>query len=258
VIAFNMAHLESICYKKNFLKKVIFKIDFQPILSIVQELPSKFQDGIREKFPQFKPIEGHEFAFEFSGKSHRTIHSSVLQWSFKDQENLFEVGLTNVSLSIVSNKYHDYNIFRDTVSYVIDKFQSTYKPILIRFGLQYINEIKIELGDPNDWYGFIAKPLADQMKNCIGDCKQVARQITQITYIKTDGLLKFTFGIPNSEFPSKISRKEFVLDYDCFINNPGEIEILNTLNSFHNHIQSLFEISIDTNLREYMGVENGK
>jgi uncharacterized protein (TIGR04255 family) len=43
--------LNNICYEKNFLKQVILRLDFSPILILQKELNPDFQEKIRSKFP---------------------------------------------------------------------------------------------------------------------------------------------------------------------------------------------------------------
>ena len=57
----------------------------------------------------------------------------------------------------------------------------------------------------------------------------------------------------NSEYPNVISKKEFLLDYDCV--TIGELsvnQIINTTKKFHEIIYDLFEASIDEELKELM------
>lgn len=42
---------KDIKYKRNFLSKVIFRIDFSPILKISEKAPTEFQNEIKNKFP---------------------------------------------------------------------------------------------------------------------------------------------------------------------------------------------------------------
>ena len=66
--------------------------------------------------------------------------------------------------------------------------------------------------------------------------------------------MTFTYGIPNSIFPSKISRKEFLLDFDCYTENIEEDSVLQHLKIFHNKIQQFFEYCIKEKLRNLMEI----
>ncbi len=76
--------------------------------------------------------------------------------------------------------------------------------------------------------------------------------------LKEEGYnLKFQFGLFNSEYPNPISRKEFVLDYDCSTNEETDIlEIFDKAKEFNKKIHEWFEKSIQDGLRDIMGVVN--
>ncbi|MEN4007279.1 MAG: TIGR04255 family protein [Methanobacteriaceae archaeon] len=78
---------------------------------------------------------------------------------------------------------------------------------------------------------------------------------TIIEVREDDYLLRFQFGLYNTEYPSPIARKEFVLDYDCYIE--GEIDILELFkrsDECNKIIYSWFERSIQDELRKEMGM----
>ncbi|MDA3822246.1 MAG: TIGR04255 family protein, partial [Bacteroidales bacterium] len=60
----------------------------------------------------------------------------------------------------------------------------------------------------------------------------------------------------NSEYPAKISRKEFIIDIDCYSNFIETNGIIATLDIFNTEAKNLFEKSIKRKLREKMGIIN--
>ena len=68
--------------------------------------------------------------------------------------------------------------------------------------------------------------------------------------------MNFNYGLYNSEFPNKISRKDFVLDYDCYTANIEKKDSYEYLNKFHEKINEEFEKSIEEGLRKEMEGEN--
>ena len=90
--------------------------------------------------------------------------------------------------------------------------------------------------------------------NFISDKEDMSRHITLIELNKEDYRLRFQYGIANSLYPSKIIRKEFVLDYDCFTFESLESpeEITSKVSEFNKTILDIFEESIEDGLRERM------
>jgi len=153
------------------------------------------------------------------------------------------------------NKYGVFETFKEDVMHVFDAFQAVYKPIdLKRMGLRYVNEIKFSEGNPFDWSNFISDSLLCPLNSFPDNQKRIARSMTQTIFSRIDHLLRFSCGMFNkSEFPSPISRKEFILDYDCFTEEVTGGDIGKFLEIFHLDIQTMFENSIKDSLRTTMG-----
>lgn len=78
--------------------------------------------------------------------------------------------------------------------------------------------------------------------------------MSQIILNYDDYTMNFNFGLFNSEFPAKISRKEFALDYDCYTELFEPEDIDDYLIKFNSEIKNMFERSIKNGLRKHMGV----
>lgn len=250
--------IESICYDKNFLKDVIFRIDFSPILKINTELPVEFQEAIKKELPvlEIQNLEEVEAEFRFPGPM-STKTTNIPQYIFSNKETGIRVTLNFESLIIHYRKYDTYENFKKIVELAYDQFQKKYSPIAFkRIGLRFVNEIVFEEGNPFDWNNYIAKPLVEPIENFFDDQKTISRSIGQTIQNKENHILKFTYGIYNkTSFPAPIARKEFILDYDCNTQVLEESNVMPFLKTFHDEIQALFEKSITDELRNYMGVK---
>ena len=68
--------------------------------------------------------------------------------------------------------------------------------------------------------------------------------------------LRFQYGIPNSLYPGKILRKEFVLDIDGYTNDAlNQKEVMDKIKVLNERITSLFEKCIGNKLRNIMETE---
>ena len=63
--------------------------------------------------------------------------------------------------------------------------------------------------------------------------------------------LTFLYGMHNPDYPAPIRQKTFVLDFDAYaMKVQGKEGLLNSLESMHDRIESLFEKSITERFRE--------
>jgi len=124
--------------------------------------------------------------------------------------------------------------------------------------LRYFNVITIEQGDPLDWGNLLADSLTS-MISFLKDKSILSRAMNTINLNKSDYKIALRSGLFNSEFPSTLARKEFVLDYECYSDDEKEIDqISGLIRVFHDEIAGLFEASIKDGLREIIGeIKNG-
>ena len=65
--------------------------------------------------------------------------------------------------------------------------------------------------------------------------------------------LNFRWGIYNSLYPSEVSKKEFLLDFDCFTRVQIESDqVIGKLDIFNSIITGYFEKSIEDKFRELL------
>lgn len=102
--------------------------------------------------------------------------------------------------------------------------------------------------------GYINKHLFNAENKFFCDSENIARSLTQTVLQYDKFLLNFTYGMVNNDFPSKIVKSEFVLDYDCYSLNVLNGNIIDEyIQEYHGAIKELFEQSIDKKLKAIMG-----
>lgn len=241
-------------YPKNFLTAVIFRLDFSTILSLSSSLPEKFQEKIRTQFPitELKNIIKLNNKIEHPKEvgNYQNIFNNYIFFT-KDKTQQIEIAPTH--LAIIFSKYSAFETFNETINDTFKIFNDLYSPLdLTRIGIRYINEIKLPHGHPLEWEDYINKNLILNL-SAFEDIKEnLNRNMAQMTFNFNDYFLIFNYGIFNQEFPGKISRKEFILDYDCYTNFIRIEDINNNLKIYHKQIQLLFESSIKDELRTSM------
>lgn len=240
-------------YKTNYITRVILRIDFSPILALRDDLDPEFQDVARRKMPEFSVQSAQEFTAQFNrtGSSQSTTALNQYVFSTKNKHRKLTIGYPFLIVEV--RDYHDFDDFMHLVDHIIPPFQRTYEPIAVnRLGLRYVNEIVRSKGSPYDWHGIISEDLTSLLSTPFADENHTARIMSQIVYNYGDYRTNFTFGISNSEFPSRITRREFVLDFDTYTKEAELSDYRKLLTDFNAAMVTLFEHSIGDQLRDEM------
>lgn len=146
-----------VIYKKNPLNRVICQLMFPPILKIDAEIPSEFQDRIRDDFPNFAEKAGVEFEVPQNVKG--KIPPEVLRhfskffgnknYTFSSEDAKWEVNLTRTFCAFTSKKYERWEEFKSKFMTPLTALIDVYKPSFFqRIGLRYIdviNRLELEL-----------------------------------------------------------------------------------------------------------------
>jgi len=245
-------------YKRNFITNVIFRIDYPKILNLSEKNPpSKFQDTIIKRFPQIKENRQSKIKTEIVKDSTFNINAeSSVSWSFLNREKTIKTTIDSDYLIIEYFRYKNFTEFFKTIKYILDNFMKLYNiKIVNRLGLRYINQIKIDTGNPLDWDNLIAPSLFSVSKDFVkeSDRNSISRSMHLLEINEEKNKLVFQYGMHNSEYPNPINRKEFILDYDCISKEEIEkVEIFNTIKIFNTIISKWFELSIMDGLRKEM------
>lgn len=243
-------------YKRNFITDVICRVDFPEIPKLKKEEPIEFYEKIRTLFKRYeKSVSAQLRVEEFKGIS---IQEQAHKWKFFNKEKDKKITLSHNCLSFEFFKYSEFNEFKEIWEMVYNSLLDVYKiEFFDRLGLRYINNIDIKKGKPLSWDGLINKYLTSHLKSFPDLKPDVIRSMHKIIFNKDGIKINLSYGIWNDDFPSSLSKKQFILDYDCYIDFMIEPSEVNTkISEFIKIIYDLFEICIDYKLREIMGEEN--
>ena len=249
-------------YAKNFLKNVIFRLDFAQSLSTSKKSVNDFYEVIRNKFPKKEDVATTIFeALVVSGKdsSIKQSQKNIVNYKFSDETGeivlMLESEPSNINLLITSYKNSDE--LTTLINLIISAIVKVYGDIVIkRTGLRYLNHIVLSEGNALDWTSLIDSRLISLLE-FPADKRTISRGLGRIELSKDSHKVLFQFGMHNPEYPNPIARKEFILDYDCYVMDEiSAAEIPKLVKVLHEDAKDLFERSILDGLREKMGLIN--
>jgi uncharacterized protein (TIGR04255 family) len=249
-------------YKKPFLENVIFRIDLAQPLSLSKQSVADFHENIKAIFPNRNNTSGFIFETKFGveGQDKGGVKQSqrpFAKYEFSSTDGKIVLVLdeepSNLNLSFQS--YNNSDELNKIVGLISSAINKVYGNVLIkRTGLRYVNNIILTEGSAFDWTLFINNSLIS-MLDFLPDKGSISRVMGRIELNKDTHKLQFYFGLVNPEYPNRIAKKEFVLDYDCYVTEQINItDLLEIVRILHDEIKSLFERSILDGLRTKMGV----
>jgi len=243
--------MNKLAYKTNPITSAIFKINFPKILEINEKNPPyKFQNEIKKEYPEviIKP------SYNLNPEGIIGLRAEGNEnWIFKNKNKNRSIGVSPEHIVMEFLQYDNFDEFKGEIKDKFSKFIQIYNPEWInRIGLRYINIVKRDEGDLFDWKGLINENLI-QVEEFIESKNNIIRSVHEIELKHEDYRFRFRFGIFNNDYPADLIKKEFILDYDCFILDELKItEIYKKLDEFHDITHDWFEKSITDKLRRSM------
>ncbi len=243
-------------YKKNYLKQVIFRIDFAEI-----ELREFAQYGksLESYFDQHKELQGKQADFELNVASGELIDLSkeIKIWQFVNTKsgNKFEVGPAHCLLEYFS--YEDSKSLKSDIDTFCRPLLDEYDIRLVnRIGLRYINQLEIPaVKKIGDWNSYINSSLLAPSEFLREKGKIQTRILSQMDLKSDNYSTTFKHGIWNEKYPNPITNNPYILDIDSFTRFPVEIDkqsLLTFVDSLNVEAEEIFELSITNKLREDM------
>lgn len=240
-------------YKRNFLNKVIVRIDFLNKISLLNEqIPKNISNVIQSYFPIVEPRESILSELQIKAPNIEELKSKkILDWNFYGKNRKKHLHINWENMFIVFFEYNSFgelkNHFLDIAEKLFENFSNELQ--VKRLGLRFINSIEVSSKNPFYWGSYLNTNLLSIFK-ITKDKKQIARAFNNLEINFGDFLLRFQYGMHNPDFPAPIRKKIFILDFDAYSNILfGINEIEATLPIYHEKIVEYFEKSIKDGFR---------
>ena len=250
------ATYDTIRYKKNYLKQVIARADFHQLPEGLSKLPKKVRDVIKKRFPILEPNVISSREFQISRKELSTKDSEFPSWNFHDKNRTKRLTINQTAVFVTYTEFETFEVLKDDFMQALHELFNILPDAQIsRLGLRYINEIELQESNPFEWGNYLQPELCGAMQ-VASTKEELSRALSVLEFNLDDFILRFQFGMHNPDYPARIKRKSFILDFDAYYQGlleQGEVEV--NLTKFHDRIQMLFEQSITPGLREIMNDE---
>jgi uncharacterized protein (TIGR04255 family) len=239
-------------YAKHFLSRVIFQANYsadalKDIIDAGLVEVCKAQSGVELSEAKSIVVNFHQNKASVTNKT---------QWNFKGDR--IHIIVQDDFLQVINLRYTNHNDYHPVIGALFDKFKAIYNAKITRVSLRYINNIRFNEGNTFDFNGLINESLLKPTLEYKHFGLTRSMGSMHIFDSEKDLNTTFTYGFANSEYPNKIAKREFVLDYDCYQTITNDVVAINPIIlKIRNKVNELFEHSVLDGLRNKMK-ENGQ
>lgn len=244
--------MERIVYKKNFLKNVIFRVDFLLDGKEFENLMNKATlDEIKRRFEILEPlqtIKNTNFMVDVNTNTINANQNESKKYIFRKKQGNAALIIDSQSIVIDYTKYLNAEMLLEDIKLLNFIFA---KISISRIGLRYINYIEPTGFGEIDWDKYIHNSIRESQKIDFGGSLLQSINVTDIKY--DDYIIKFQSGIHNQNFPADRVKDAYVLDFDASSNEikPTE-DIEKMIEKWNIQIGKLFEKFITSDFREIL------
>jgi uncharacterized protein (TIGR04255 family) len=245
-------------YLKNFLTRVVLRLDFQPVALLQTETRTPFSDEIRTRFPDVSSQQSRQIQFNVgpAGSGFEQKFAGYI-WSHQKDKRSVVLSPDSLTIDYGAGEYVDDPEFLDVFEFVYASFEKNIGVgEFTRVGMRFIDEIVFDQGDPLDWDNLINPNLVASVKAGLKKDCRLTRSMHQVTMRRDDVAMIFNYGLQNPDFPNPIVRRIFALDYDAYISSavPAR-DVRGRIRELQAECVSKFEESIEDGLRKIMGIK---
>lgn len=252
-------------FNKPSVKQCICQIRYPNILKINEELPSEFQDKIKDKFPNVEILNEEQNQLFFQKNDNEEVvpqlfQNKVKNYKFSSKDETYIINLTGTFLAISTEKYNGWNNFFNLFNEIVKIFVEIYSPAYInRVGLRYINAFdKKAYGLKNNisWSSLFNSHIlgllnAPNIKNRV-----VNNQIqSELKLEKDSSSIRIISALANVKNSPNIN---IVLDTDSMINKITQFsELKDNLAYLHDESMGFYLSCLKEKMINLMEPENG-
>lgn len=243
-------------YKKNYLDRVIIRLDFSSEVSLSRVgLNKKTSDSILKLFPIFEPKKHTHKNIDITLTPVKETTKEESHLLFQGNERERTLVIAPDYLSLEYSRYSNFEDMKRELMHTVEALLKQEDFSLKRIGLRYINKIQLNEKDPLNWKKYFIPSLINNLK-IVPRQENLTRIFSNIIQTFEDEMtLNFRYGIFNSDYPSRIKKKEFILDFDAYKHDLIQSHsIVSEIETYHQRINELFESVIKDEFRNKLGV----
>lgn len=242
-------------YENNPLVEVVCQVRFPTILSIEEQLPTKFQERIREALPLFEELKQALIPINPAGAElvvkEQIQHSRIFRFATSD--GVSSLSLTRSFLALSTSRYSRYEKFAELFKLGWDALLEICDPLYAtRIGLRYIDHLQLSMLFPeNTSWARMLNPVLSEELEALGLADTIEERTSEWKIgLPNDVKIKMRHGLIRNDQGKEL----YSIDSDFFVEVRRELNqidaILSELNLYSRRI---FRWAISDELHDALG-----
>lgn len=249
---FGFPKLEHKNYKKNFLKTVLFRIEFDKCLNIDSK-EEKIKNLFQDKFPRFNSGIGKGFEIIIDNKNtnfNEVTSGHNINIKSENGQRIIDINQDSISLTIAGKSYVSFDDLADDFQKVTSFFSLCGIDTINKVGIRKINIIEFKNKENrSDILNFLINPTLVSHINDFPNKKYINQSINSINYKDNNNFLNLKYGlnVPNA-LDDEIG--QLIIDIDLIVQKSIEIkDIISEASLINSEIFNIFSWLINDNAK---------
>lgn len=247
--------MEKNIYKNNFLRDVIFRIDFVNQVDINNFVEKNIVE-LKKRYPFYNSVKAKHDNIMLTEK---TVEKETIEYTnqiFDNKDRTARIEINPGCLVINYKKYVDFEPLYKDIELIFNLLSKDNDITVGRTGLRYINIFENNDLDPIDWSKYIKEDL---LFNETWDGFNVLQHMSVANLKCDECLIKIQYGLFNGEMPNDRVKDSYILDIDASSMQMCDlVAIKSQIREWNNNIRKVFENSITEEMKEKLNGESNK
>jgi len=239
------------CYNKNFIKKVIAKIDFaSPTAFFSPESIEAAVVEIKKRFPISEQSTAAQQNIKLTSEGVESTKTEFPEWVFRGADREKALKVNKLFIEVLLTKYYSQDDFKNDLIIPISHLLATNpKTTINRTGIRFINVFDFPIDSFAATQEYFARSITAHYTD-MSDIDKCSRSFMINEFVENDKKIRIQSGFVNPDYPAIIKRNHFILDLEAYYDFPHLINDVETyFKALHDLIEFKFESLITTKLR---------
>lgn len=249
---------ERVVYQHNPLEQVICQLKFPTILRIESELPARFQDQVRQRYPIFSEQQALTGSPQLPQELLKLVGSLMpvrpgRVYEFASEDGRYRLTLSKEFIALGCSEYERWEQFMDHFGAPLGALVAEYSPAFFsRIGLRYRNVIRrtgLKL-ESTPWSELLKPHIAGELASPVADYVEEASHQVVVRFENNRGKVKIQHGLLRDPETGEAC---YLIDNDFFTEERTEVKnAFDILDYFHGQSGRLFQWCVKEKLHAAM------